>query len=224
LLNIAFCKNNLLLIISHKHVKFDFQIILLLFKIISINLHPNFLGGIQMNYMKHFIIPFSGLKAGNHPFTFEIEDEFFEHFEYSEIKKGKVNVACMLDKQARMMVLYFDLSGKLTVPCDRCGEEFDLPVEGSQKLIVKFGADHQEESEDILVITEKEHELDVSQFLYEYVVLMLPIKKVHGTDEHGNSLCDPEVTRYIKEVEDHPADPRWEVLRKLKDQNKENEN
>jgi len=174
--------------------------------------------------MKHFIIPFSGLKVGNHPYTFEIEDKFFEHFEYSEIKKGNIHVDCMLDKQVRMMVLFFDLTGRITVPCDRCGEEFDLPVEGSQKLIVKFGLDHKEEAEDILVITEKEHELDISQFLYEYVHLLLPIKKTHGTDENGKSLCDPEVTRYIIETEDQPVDPRWEVLRKLKDQNNDHEN
>jgi uncharacterized metal-binding protein YceD (DUF177 family) len=177
-----------------------------------------------VNYLKHFIIPFSGLKVGNHNFTFEIDDKFFEHFEYSEIKKGKLHINCLLEKQLRMMVLYFDIAGTVRVPCDRCAEEFDQAVEGSFKLIVKFGLDHTEEAEDILVITEKEHELDISQFLYEYVHLLLPIKKVHGTDETGNSLCNPEVIRYIKETEDHPVDPRWEVLKKLKDHTNEHEN
>lgn len=156
-----------------------------------------------MNYMKHFMIPFSGLKVGNHPFTFEIEDKFFEHFEYSEISKGNIHVDCMLEKQAKMMILSFEMAGTITLPCDRCGEEFDMPVEGSQKLIVKFGTDHHEETEDILVIMENEHELDVSQYLYEYAHLLLPIRKIHGTDEQGNSLCDPEVIRFIRETEDH---------------------
>ncbi|MCU0371593.1 MAG: DUF177 domain-containing protein, partial [Bacteroidales bacterium] len=109
--------------------------------------------------MKHFIIPFSGLKIGNYAFTFEIEDRFFEHFEYSEIKKGQVHVDCDLEKQGRMMVFHFDIKGTVRVPCDRCAEEFDQPIEGVQRLIVKFGAGHTEESEDVLVITEKEHEL-----------------------------------------------------------------
>jgi uncharacterized metal-binding protein YceD (DUF177 family) len=178
-----------------------------------------------MNYLKQFIIPFSGLKAGNHSFSFEIENQFFDQFEYSEIRKGHVHVDCLLDKQLRMMTLYFDMKGEVKVPCDRCGAEFDLPVEGSQKLIVKFGADHQEESEDILVITEKEHELDVSQYLYEYVHLLLPIRKVHPADENGNSPCDPDVTRYISETEEqHPVDPRWDVLRKLKEDQNNSEN
>lgn len=156
-----------------------------------------------MNYMKHFMIPFSGLKVGNHPFTFEIEDKFFEHFEYSEISKGKIHVDCMLEKQAKMMILNFEMTGTITMPCDRCGDEFDLPVKGSQKLIVKFGTDHHEETEDILVIMENEHELDVSQYLYEYTHLLLPIRKVHGTDEQGNSLCDPEVIRFILNEENN---------------------
>jgi len=177
-----------------------------------------------MNYMRHFIIPFSGLKVGNYTYTFEIEDKFFEHFEYSEIKKGKLHVDCLLDRQLRMLVLYFDIAGSVRVPCDRCAEEFDQQIEGKQKLIVKFGSDHTEESEDILVITEKEHELDISQYLYEYVHLLLPIKKVHGTDENGNSLCDPEVIRFIKETEDHQFDPRWQVLQKLKDHTNDHEN
>jgi uncharacterized metal-binding protein YceD (DUF177 family) len=171
--------------------------------------------------MKNFVIPFSGLKVGNHPYTFEIEDKFFEHFEYSEIKKGQVHVNCILEKQVRMMVFHFELKGEVRVTCDRCGGDFFQPVEGNQQLIVKYGADHVEESEDILVITEKEHELDISQFLYEYVHLLLPFKKVHGTDENGNSMCDPEVTRYITESGEHPADPRWEVLRKLKEQDEQ---
>jgi uncharacterized metal-binding protein YceD (DUF177 family) len=174
-----------------------------------------------MNYMRNFVIPFSGLKVGNHPYTFEIEDKFFEHFEYSEIKQGQVHVNCMLEKQVRMMVFHFEIKGEVLVTCDRCSGEFFLPVEGNQQLVVKYGADHVEESEDILVITEKEHELDISQFLYEYVHLLLPFKKVHGTDENGNSLCDPEVIRFIKDSGEHPDDPRWEVLRKLKDQDEQ---
>lgn len=177
-----------------------------------------------MNYLKHFIIPFSGLKLGNHTFNFEIEDKFFEHFEYSEIKKGRLHVDCLLDKQVQMMVLYFDITGTVRIPCDRCAEEFDQLIYGKQKLIVKFGVDHKEESEDILVMTEKEHELDVSQFLYEYIHLMLPFKKVHGSDENGISLCNPEVIRYIIEKEEHPIDPRWEALQKLKDHPYEKKN
>jgi uncharacterized metal-binding protein YceD (DUF177 family) len=57
----------------------------------------------------------------------------------------------------------------------------------------------------------------MSQYIYEYIHLLLPMRKVHGTDEDGNSLCNPDVISRITEEEHEPGDPRWEVLRKLKD-------
>jgi uncharacterized metal-binding protein YceD (DUF177 family) len=178
-----------------------------------------------MNYLKHFIIPFSGLKAGTYTYAFEIDDRFFEHFEYSEIKKGKVHIGCQLEKQARMMILIFDITGTVRVACDRCADEFDQPLDGRQKLIVKYGPDHHEETDDILIIAESENELDISQFLYEYIHLLIPIRKVHGTDENGHSLCNPEVLRFIREESgDHSVDPRWEALRNLKENSNDNEN
>ena len=180
-------------------------------------MHPNFLTDEQMGYLKQFVIPFSGLKAGNYTFTFEIDDRFFEHFEYSEIKHGRIHVDVVLERQQRMMVFNFLIAGNVILPCDRCGEIFSQPVDGEEKLIVKFGPEHEEESEDILVITEAEHELDLSQYIYEYIHLLLPMRKVHGNDENGNSLCNPDVISRIAEQEEQPGDPRWEALRKLKD-------
>jgi len=177
-----------------------------------------------VNYLRQYIIPFSGLKAGNYDYSFEIDGRFFEEFEYSEIREGKLHVDCLLEKQDRMMIFSFRIKGAVRVICDRCAGEFDWPVEGKQQLIVKFGQEHTEEAEDILVITEKEHELDLSQYLYEYIHLLVPIRKIHGTDENGNSLCDPDVIRYIKEEEEHPADPRWDILKKLKDNKKDDNN
>lgn len=170
-----------------------------------------------MNFLRHFIIPFSGLKVGKYTFTFEVDNKFFDQFEYSEIKKGELQVTCELERQPRMMILDFDIGGYVRVPCDRCAEEFNLPLSGKQRLIVKFGAEHEEEAEDVLIITEQEHELDISQFIYEFIHLLLPIQKIHGTDENGKSLCNPDVIRYISHGEEHHDDPRWEALQKLKE-------
>ena len=178
-----------------------------------------------MGYLKQFVVPFSGLKVGNYTFTFEIDDRFFEHFEYSEISQGRIHVDVVLERQPRMMVFSFLIAGHVFIPCDRCGEMFSQPVDGEETLIVKYGPEHEEESEDILVIKEDEHELDLSQYIYEYIHLLLPMRKVHGTDENGNSLCNPDITSRITYQEDQPEDdPRWDVLKKLKDNtdNKDN--
>lgn len=169
-----------------------------------------------MDYLKQFVIPFAGLKAGSYTFAFEIDDEFFAHFEQSEIRQGRLHVDCILERQQRMLVLNFQLSGQVSLPCDRCADDYDQPISGQQKLIVKFGTEPYEESEEIVVIPEKAHELDVSQYIYEYIHLLLPMKRIHGTDELGNSLCNPDVISQIIDTEEPPVDPRWEALKKLK--------
>lgn len=177
-----------------------------------------------MGYLRQFVIPFSGLKAGNYNFAFEIDDRFFEHFEYSEVKHGLIHVEVMLERQQRMMIFNFLFSGNVIVPCDRCGDDFNLPVEGEEKLIVKFGPDHHEETDDVLIIKEDEHEFDLGQFIYEYIHLLLPMRKVHGTDESGKNLCNPAVTGRITEVDEDSTDPRWEALKKLKDNSNSKDN
>ena len=77
-----------------------------------------------MNYFKQFVIQFSGLKNGDHNFNFEVTDKFFEKIEYSEIKKGKVNVDVLLNKQENMLVFNFSINGFVNVICDRCSDPF----------------------------------------------------------------------------------------------------
>jgi uncharacterized metal-binding protein YceD (DUF177 family) len=61
----------------------------------------------------------------------------------------------------------------------------------------------------------------MSPFLYEYIHLLLPIRRVHPEDDQGNSRCDPEIIRKLKELsESHMPDPRWEALNQLKKKNK----
>ena len=74
-----------------------------------------------------------------------------------------------------------------------------------------------EENDEIVVIPEHDYEIDLSQYLYEYINLILPYRKVHGEDENGNSLCNPDIIKKIEEhTEEEATDPRWDALKKLK--------
>jgi len=170
-----------------------------------------------MNPLKEYQIHFVGLELGNHKLEFEVDDKFFEQFEFSQIKQGKVLVNIDLEKMARLMVFNFDLEGSVRVTCDRCSNEFDLPISDKQKLIVKFGLDYMEESDDVIVIPETDHKFDVAPYIYEFIHLALPVRSVHPDDEHGNSTCDPDMMQRLEKLaptEIH--DPRWEALQKLK--------
>lgn len=170
-----------------------------------------------MDYLKNFAIPFRGLKLGDHHFEYVIGEKFFDCIEYSEIKKGEVVVGIEMNKQERMLIFEFSMSGTVEVVCDRCLGLFDFPVEGNETIYVKPGEEWNEESDDVLIIPESEHEFNVSQLIYEYIMLKLPIQRIHPDDENGNSTCDPEMLEKLgTPPEPQGTDPRWDALTKLK--------
>lgn len=175
---------------------------------------------LTVSNFKQFLIPIEGIKPGTHSFDFKIDESFFQHFEYSEIKSGEVDVHLVMEKEDRLLQFHFSLNGFVRVPCDRCYEMMDQKITGEEVLIVKFGPDFHEESDVIQIIPEGESHFDISTFLYEYVHLLLPIRRVHPEDEEGNSECDPEIIRRL-EASPKPSepDPRWEILNKLKTKN-----
>ena len=169
-----------------------------------------------MDHLKDYIIQFVGLALGNHQFEFEIDDRFFEHFEYSQIQHGHITVTVTIEKQERMMIAGFQINGRLLMPCDRCSDEFEFPINSQQQLIIKFGAEYEEESDDVVIIPETEHKFDLAPYIYEYVHLSLPAKIVHPDDENGNSTCDPDMLKRLTPfTHSESTDPRWEALRKL---------
>lgn len=169
-----------------------------------------------VDYLKQFVIPFVGLSAGNHQFDFEIDDKFFASFEFSEIKQAHVSVNLDLERQDRMLVLNFLLSGTIRVTCDRCLDEFDLPVKSDELYFIKFGPEHKEEDDNVLIIAENETHIDLAPLLYDYLSLMVPYRVVHPDGENGVSLCDPEVLKRIEQLSVHKEkDPRWDMLKDL---------
>jgi uncharacterized metal-binding protein YceD (DUF177 family) len=171
-----------------------------------------------VNNPEQYKIAFSSLQPGTHIFDFQIDSTFFEAGENTEIISGNIAVKVTMVKEERMMDLHFVLHGAVIVPCDRCLEPVEVEVNGNERLIVKLGDRYIEESDEIQIIPDTEHQVDLTPFLYEYVYLMLPMRRVHAEDDHGNSLCDPEIIKKIEELsQEKEPDPRWEALKKLKE-------
>ena len=169
-----------------------------------------------MNFLKQLVIPFSGLGLGDHNFQFIITDEFFEHFEYSEIENADITVNVVLDKQTSMMVLNFDINGKVDFICDRCQDSFSHKIEGNERLIIKFSEEHSELSDDLIILPLSENKINLGQHIFEYINLLFPYKRVHPDDEEGNSLCNKEMLNKLKSMEKtEQTDPRWDALKKI---------
>ncbi len=180
-----------------------------------------------MSKLNAYSIPFSGLKAGKHHFEFLIEDSFFDKFEYSPIKKAKLKVNVEFNKQETMFIAEFLLKGDVELTCDRCNEEFNFPFNTNEKIIFKLGDEDIEQSDEIVVLGRNEHEIDLSTYLYEFIIIAIPLVHIHPDNEDGSEGCNPETLAILKklsgdvtEEKDSPEvviDPRWEALKKLRD-------
>lgn len=140
-----------------------------------------------------YTIQLAGLSTGQHTFDFTADDRFFARYEQSIVQHGKVDVTITLLKQERVMVLDFSYEGWVRLTCHRCLEEFDFPLVGDNRLLVKWGSHTEEESDEIITIASGESELDVSQYIYEFINLTIPLRTVHPDDADGNSTCNPEI-------------------------------
>jgi uncharacterized protein len=169
-----------------------------------------------------YSIPFSGLKEGRHIFDFEIDNRFFEKFEESEVKEGGLKADVTLDKRSTHLDMMIRITGSVRICCDRCLEMFSHPVGCENRLLIKFGTNEDESDPDILYLSYGENELDLSQHLYEFIMLALPIRRIHPDDSQGNSTCDPAMIQKLEELrvdEAEGSDPRWDELKKLMNNN-----
>jgi uncharacterized protein len=169
-----------------------------------------------------YTIRVSGLVEGNHDFSFELDQKFFASLEETEIENGNVRAEVVLEKKVGLLALHFHLLGEVEVPCDRCLEPFNAKIETDQKIFVKLGESPGEIENDVIVIHRDDHEIDVAQYLYEFILLALPYKRVHSDDENGVPECDPEMLRRLKELQvieekKDQTDPRWDRLKGIID-------
>lgn len=168
-----------------------------------------------MDKLKHYILHFSGLGLGFHNYQYQISNDFFEAFDNSEIEQASIIVDLSLEKQERMLIFDFEISGNINVMCDRCLDKFDYPLDISEQLIVKFGEAFDQENEEVIILPEHEHQLDLSSYLYDFIILSLPIRIVHPEDENGSSNCNPEIIEKIQKLSEPEPDPRWGSLKDL---------
>jgi uncharacterized metal-binding protein YceD (DUF177 family) len=179
-----------------------------------------------MSKTKEFLIPFIGLKLGKHHFEYQISNTFFENFDYDEFQSSDIKVSLVLDKKSNMLELEFKHKGTVNVPCDLTGEDFDLPIKGKMKLIVRFGDEFNNDNEELLILPHGEHEIDVAQYIYEMIALSVPLKRVHPGVKDGSLQTDAlkklnELTvKTVKEEkqeskQEEDIDPRWDKLKQL---------
>jgi len=165
-------------------------------------------------------IQFGGLSVGEHQFEFEVNSKFFEQFSESEITEANIQVKVIVVKQNTVMHFLFSFDGVVKLACDRCLIDYNSPISGHEKLVIKHG-NPEESTDDMLVLREGLEEADFTQYLYEYIELAIPSKKVPCEDEEFDIdvECDQETLAKFNElkIEEPPNEnPEWDKLKNIK--------
>jgi uncharacterized metal-binding protein YceD (DUF177 family) len=177
----------------------------------------------MMKVTNEFLIPFIGLKLGKHQFEFQIKKKFFDSFDYHEYEDCDIKVNVVLEKKSTMLELSFKHKGTIHVPCDLTNEMFDLPIKGKIRLVVNFGEEFNNDNEELLILPHGEHQIDIAQYIYEMIVLSVPLKRVHPGIKEGTlqtealeKLTKLSVKEQKKESKkEENTDPRWDKLKQL---------
>lgn len=174
--------------------------------------------------LKAFAVNIIGLSNRIHQFHYEFGDEFFAAYGTGLISKGNFKADVELDKHETFIEAVFKIAGDAKLICDRSLDPFDYPVNFKKKIVFKYGNADEELSDEIIMIHRDTDTLELGQYIYEFIGLEIPIKKLHPRYQHemdmdeeaegkiiytsGDTIHDPD--------SDENIDPRWEKLKKLK--------
>jgi uncharacterized metal-binding protein YceD (DUF177 family) len=165
-----------------------------------------------------------GLSNKEHHFEYEFGDEFFRKYGTDLLSQGRFHVDVVLNKHETFIEVDFKSKGTGRLICDRSLEAFDQPIETENKIVFKYGEAYQEMTDEIIVIPRDTATLELGQYIYEFLSLAVPIKKLHPrfqdeVDEAENGegkIVYSSDAHEEKKDEEENIDPRWNILKKLK--------
>jgi len=164
-------------------------------------------------------INFVKLSNGSHHFEYKLGNAFFQAFENSLITEADIFANVTLHKeQPNTFDLDFDIKGKVMVTCDRCLDDFALPIANAFNLMVKLTDKIKENEHDITYMSFSDYQINVASYLYEICTLALPMKM--ECKDSGVKQCNEEVEKKLEELDrakenDADQDPRWDALKNL---------
>lgn len=172
--------------------------------------------------LKEYVIPVAGLKIGEHSFDFDVDWVFFQQFENSPVEQGRFEVRVDLDKQHDHWIVKFLVDGFMDTECDRCMAPISLPVNGEHMLIVRYQDERREEEDDsdVIYVSREMHKWNVAQFLYEFILLSIPNRKVYDCEVEEPRPCDMKALELLEtqestQEEEEVQNPFKEALKNI---------
>ncbi len=174
-----------------------------------------------MGRFDKYNVDLKGLKAEPLVLEFALDNAFFADIDGEEFQKGSVKAVVKARKNRDVYDFDFELAGTVVVPCDRCLDDLEIEVATTNTLRVKLGDEYADDG-DMVVVPEQDGDLNIAWYLYEFIALALPMKRVHapgkcnremdgklGKHMHGGQNADEGDDSAVA------TDPRWDILKNI---------
>ena len=178
-----------------------------------------------MGNRRAFDIAFVGLKPGFHQFEYQVDDKFFADYKETDFENCYATIKVTLEKNTSFMMLKFEIGGSVTVICDRCGNNLPIDLWDEFNLVIKQvenpeEMNENEEDPDIFYISRTESHIHMADWIYEFVMLSIPMQRRCSEEEMGGPQCNKEILAMLKKMNsgtvenNHPLEKGLEKFKK----------
>jgi len=161
-------------------------------------------------------IRISGLSDGVHEYHFDADPT---ELGLGEEFQDSISVGARLEKSNRQLYLTVSISTAARFQCDRCVEEFSRSLSTSYHMFYVY--DQLEtgrfEEDEVQVISKDDTHIEIGDDVRQILLLAVPFKLLCRDDCKGLCpRCGTNLNESSCDCATEEADPRWEGLRKLK--------
>jgi uncharacterized metal-binding protein YceD (DUF177 family) len=169
--------------------------------------------------MDIFTIKLGSITNGENSFSYVIKDQFFEEFDFAEVKHSDIFVKVVINKKSEKISLNLIINGQINqIPCDICTDNISVNINGETNVIIQKTDDDLISTDEILYIKSSENKLNLKQLIFESIILNVPKIRQHPLDTNGKITCNKEMVDLVKkytQVIKKASDPRWDALKNL---------
>ena len=171
------------------------------------------------------------LPFGTHAVECHLDETDFDGQEQIEVRRADVDVTLEVTRKGETTYhLEIACRGTVTTACDRCLDDLDLPVDTTYSLNVEqMGTELDDSNDELLIVPADWRELDAAPLVRDTVLLALPMTHCHESEDDCNDavlqVLDSHRVEAVPDGENgdesetnNGTDPRWEALKKLKEQ------
>lgn len=158
-----------------------------------------------MGKRHEYDIAFVGLKQGIHEFNYHVDDKFFADYKETDFTNCDSSVKLTLEKNTSFMMLKFEVGGSVSVICDRCANTLSIDLWDEFNLVIRQVEDPEEmnqskEDPDVFYISRTESHIHLADWIYEFVMLSIPMQRMCSEEEMGGPQCNKEILALLKKM------------------------